>query len=48
MVRRGGGREGVLRGVGGSEVRHQRDALEDEKADINKDKLRQVKENERW
>lgn len=31
-----------------SELQRQRDSMEDEKEDVNKDKLRQIKENERW
>lgn len=31
-----------------TELQRQRDQLEDEKEDIIKDKLRQIKENERW
>ena len=31
-----------------AEIQRQRDQLEDEKEDVNKDKDRQMKENERW
>lgn len=31
-----------------TELQRQRDLLEDEKDDIVKDKIRQLKENERW
>lgn len=31
-----------------TELQRQRDQLEDEKEDILKDKIRQIKENERW
>ena len=31
-----------------SELQRQRDNLEDEKEDVNKDKERQIKENQRW